>query len=116
MNNEHRAVWKSFQLIPVTFSNYLMKGTSVLPFKSLGLTIIFQQCIQETGNKWQNKMAYSARSYILNKKRWEFQLLTQYHMQVKQLLFYFNFKARTGRQSKMPKMFASGSLDVRVQQ
>lgn len=25
-------------------------------------------------------------------------------------------KARTGRQSKMPKMFASGSLDVRVQQ
>lgn len=86
------------------------------PFQEPGIDINFQQSTQETGNKWQNKMAYAARSYILNKKRWEFQLLTQYHMQVKQLLFYFNFKARTGRQSKMPKMFASGSLDVRMQQ
>lgn len=71
MNNEYRAVWKSFRLIPVTFSNYLMKSTSVLPLKSLGLTLIFQQSTQETGNKWQNKMAYAARSYILNKKRQE---------------------------------------------
>lgn len=107
------------EIFPINTCNILKlpnERSLCTPFQEPGIDINFQQSTQETGNKWQNKMAYAARSYILNKKRWEFQLLTQYHMQVKQLLFYFNFKARTGRQSKMPKMFASGSLDVRVQQ
>ena len=35
---------------------------------------------------------------------------------VKMLLFIFHYKARTGRKSTMPKMFTSGSLDLRMQQ
>lgn len=78
------------------------------PFQEPGIDINFQQSTQETGNKWQNKMAYAARSYILNKKRWEFQLLTQYHMQVKQLLFYFNLRQEQAGNQKCQKCLQVG--------